>query len=238
MKKVCITGTNLLLPIITRDDILNHAEELVKDPFINECYEGLDIIEICSEVFKVVGSVCSRLHVPYPDITFTDTIACISIYDGSLTEKSAMTYLKKDHPELENDVIQIALKHLEPLYISGVIAHEIRHLYQNIYDPDINAEYAQSYTDSLRHPAEIDADAFAIWYLAGGAHISYEAAADIICPVEKEHDPEFFHKRIEAATKIPKELSDFEGSFESHNGSEKLTFFDKIKRFFRNLFAA
>ena len=81
----------------------------------------------------------------------------------------------------------------------GIFAHEIRHVYQKSNgERPANAKGYEALAD--KH--EIDADGFAICYIAYHAKISLAEAADIVCVNEKTASPKWFDARLKRATDI------------------------------------
>lgn len=191
MKEITIPNSGKVT-YYTSEDIANEPNEQVKE-FLNGIY---NLIKHMSEL----------LNIPCPYIGLSKAIILQNEYDGSISEMAAMSYHAEDYPELDNSIVQLSLNLFEPDYMTGVIAHELRHIYQKIYTPDLLTKYAQGYGESLYNPAEIDADAFGIWYLKTCPGGSYEKAASILCPEELINDPKAVQLRIEKAKKIADEL--------------------------------
>lgn len=150
-------------------------------------------------------TISKILNVTCPDLSIAKSIRQRNEYTGQLSDMCAMLFTPADVPELTNNVIQLSLEHLEPLALSGIIAHEIRHIWQYKYKPELNTVRAQGYTDSLNHPAEIDADAFAICLLALNG-IPLEEAGEVVCPEEKKINLTAYKLRIDKAKEMMKEI--------------------------------
>lgn len=211
MREITLSdGTNLLL--LAKRDLGLEPEE----------YR-----EYFREIFSVLDSLAYNLDVQCPDISIAETITQINDKTGQISIMDAMTYHTADFPELENNILQFR----DPgdgIHLTGILAHEMRHLYQQKYTPEIFSNgYAQGYNESLFDASEIDADGFAIFHLVKGAGITYEKAAGIVCPYEKKHDPKAFFYRIEKAKEISVEI---EEKFALRK-KQKKTFFEKVTAF-------
>lgn len=150
-------------------------------------------------LFQIAESISNFLQVPCPDIALTDKWLLVPNIFGD-TILSAYSYHPEDLPNLKNSIILFSKCGLDSTaYTIGVMAHEIRHIWQKKYLPELVKKHAQGYTASLSNLAEIDADGFGIWYLSVKQDISYEEAASILCPTEKKYNPKEYTSRIEKA---------------------------------------
>lgn len=189
MKKVIIAGNNIAFA--SKDDLL--TGNLTSD-FV--------------ETFRIADHISQRLNIPCPDIAIRDKIirpdpstGCIAVLDG-------MHYSPTQIPELNNSLIILSTDCHSGLQYTGTVAHEIRHVWQDIHAPEINKKPAVTYGESLLHPAEIDADGYAIWYISS-SKLSIEDAAALLCPDEKAHHPDAYLLRIKKAHEM-KALTDTE----------------------------
>lgn len=159
-----------------------------------------------SRLFGILDSISDILKIEVPDLAITNTLTAIRPSDGSPYEMSAMVFHPEDIKELSNNLIVLSRKCAKLFYTTGVLAHELRHIYQKKYNPSIVETYAQGYIESLEDEAEIDADAFGIWYLAHTYKISLHKAGSILCPKEKLCNPDSYSHRIERAKEIILEM--------------------------------
>ena len=153
-------------PIIRQEQEYRFESMEVRQKMMKKMMSFLRQVDIKCKTVYIEKKHISILNVTCPDLSIAKSIRQRNEYTGQLSDMCAMLFTPADLPELTNNVIQLSLEHLEPLALSGIIAHEIRHIWQYKYKPELNTVRAQGYTDSLNHPAEIDADAFAICLLA------------------------------------------------------------------------
>lgn len=169
--------------------------------------EGTEIQRyVCEHAENLSAILC----VTCPDFIFFKKI----IQPGSDTEMSAFTYHKEDYPDLDNSVLLFAESLFEPIYTTGVIAHEMFHIYQK-NEGFLSDAYAEGYFESLNNTAEIEADAFAICYMSNVLNLSHKKSASILCPAEKKYNPDAYWKRLNRAKKISNKFSFDRGSVES-----------------------
>lgn len=161
------------------------------------------------EIFDTLERLSTLLNVECPDLSVIGSIHLRNEYTGSISEMCAMLYTPADIPELNNNVIMLSSQHVELLELVGIISHEMRHIWQYKYQPEINKIHAQGYEDSLYHLAEIDADGFAIAILVLNG-ISMDKAGGVVCPEEKKRDKKAYMMRIDKANELIKELKDRE----------------------------
>ena len=159
-----------------------------------------------SRLFGILDSISNILKIEVPDLAVTNSLTMKSTKNGSLHEMSAMVFHPEDIKELSNNLIVLSRKCAKLFYTTGVLAHELRHIYQKKYNPSVVETYAQGYIESLEDEAEIDADAFGIWYLAHTYKISLHKAGSILCPKEKLCNPDSYSNRIERAKEIILEM--------------------------------
>lgn len=192
-----------------------------------------EVIEQTEEdsIFRFVVNVCTLLNTDVPNIAIGNIMPSINPDTGEVSEQMAKTWTLEDLPSLDKPLIYIGVKYpngkpLEDnILLAGVIAHEIRHLWQKKYHASEYAEIAKGFTDSLYNPAEIDADAFAIAYVAHGSDM--EKVGQHICKNEYEKYPCAFDDRLKKANEI---IADMKRSAES---KRKTSIGERILSFFR-----
>lgn len=213
MRKVKIPNVGIV-EYMTKEDVVNDISDPDREAFL--------------QIFSRMENISKMLNVTCPDLSIAQSIRQRNEYTGQLSDMCAMLFTPADAPQLTNNLIQLSLEHFEHLELSGIIAHEIRHIWQYEYKPELNAVRAQGYTDSLNHPAEIDADGFAICLLALNG-IPLEQAGEVVCPEEKKRDPAAYQLRINKAKEIMAEIE----SQDSNSRNSIFSFFKQIiKRFF------
>ena len=182
--------------------------------------------------FKVAESISNQLKIQFPDIGFKEQIV-FPDDTGGVNVLGAWLYSHVDVPSLKNNLIIMSLEDFEEKQFTGTLAHEMRHIWQYTYHPEMNAKPAKGFEESLIHPAEIDADGYAIWYISENPDMSIEKAAGIMCPAEKENHPKEYMCRIEKAKEI-KEYYD-EQSARKNAGREQKgkSFLNSIMHFFK-----
>lgn len=162
-------------------------------------------------LFGFVAVVCAGLNLDIPNIALGNIMLSLNPDTGELSERLATTWSPNDCPALDKPLIYLGLIYPNgrPLNIdvilSGVVSHEIRHIWQQKYHADDYRETAKGFTDSLYNPSEIDADAFAIVCVSRG--VDMEKIGQHICKSEYERYPDAFALRIDRAKKI---LSDMQ----------------------------
>lgn len=180
------------------------------------------------QIFHKMETISKMLNVTCPDLSIATSIRRCNEYTGELSDMCAIVFTPDDSSELTNNVLQLSLEHMNPLELDGILAHEIRHIWQNKYKPELNKVHAQGYTDSLNHPAEIDADGFAICLLLL-LEIPLEQAGETVCPDEKKRDPAAYMLRINKAKEIMTEI-------ECQNANGRISIFSFFKQIFKRLF--
>lgn len=203
-----------LLYYMNKEDAINDTSDPNREAYL--------------EIFSKMETIAKILNVTCPDLSIAKSIRQRNEYTGQLSDMCAMLFTPADVPGLTNNVIQLSLEHLEPLALSGIIAHEIRHIWQYKYKPELNTVRAQGYTDSLNHPAEIDADAFAICLLALNG-IPLDKAGEVLCPEEKKINFTAYKLRIDKAKEMMKEI-------ESQNVKHKSNIFSFFKQLSKSIF--
>ena len=154
-----------------------------------------------SKLFLVADDICESLDISCPDIATTNTLVTAA-EDGTLVENTAMLFSNKKHSHLDKPIMLIATARNDKYLMLGSIAHELRHQWQEENRPELSDHYAYG-MDTLYDEAEIDADSFAIRYIAINAfNDDYEEAAKHVCPFEKELCEDAYNLRIERAKQL------------------------------------
>lgn len=177
-------------------------------------------------VFTVTEFMCKQLKIPCPDIAIVYKLNCIDYKANEYL--GAYLYTTQDIPALKNNLIlfNVSSPGENDFRLTGTFAHEMRHIWQYKYHPTMNTSHANGFMESLTHPGEIDADGYAIYYLAKATGISMNDAADIMCPEERKNYPEAYTKRLEKA----KEIACLLATDSCHSERKKMSFFEKIKK--------
>lgn len=162
----------------------------IKDPLTNEVYAATEYI-------------CSLLDVKCPYLKVIDMpMISHNPATGQDTVIGAITYKPTDCKKLDNNLVVITSAGINNELFNGILAHEIRHIWQAKYKPEILEKDAADFGESLMHPAEIDADGFGIWFMATTHNMNLKKAASMLCPEEKKHFPKAFFYREDAAQQI------------------------------------
>lgn len=187
------------------------------------------------KLYEIGEHISALLQVRCPDIAITNKITEFNEHNGSVSVMLGKHYNPTDIPELENDLILVALPDWQVNErVVGVLAHEIRHIYQDQFEPNIKETLAQGYSESLYNTAEIDADGFGIWYLTRFANMHIDIAASKLCPKEKKYDIKAYQKRIEAAKEITAEFAIKEEDIVATKNKKKSSLMLKLKDYFKN----
>ncbi len=184
---VTYEGTKIDLYFYTPEDV----------PNIHPKYK-----EIYKSLFTYVEALAKELDVECPALSIRQSIILMDPKTKLLSKQAAFSYSKHQYPNLERTVILLAFDDMgdSDIYLKGVLAHELRHMWQDKNKPEIRVKNASGYWESLTDEAEIDADAYAINFIASNFLAwDFENAADILCPYEKEHNPEAYTQRLERA---------------------------------------
>lgn len=212
MNKIIINGTEI--------------SYLAKD----EAYTCQDVDDrrLLKDSFLIVEPICKQLEIPCPDIGISSNLLILD-GKGNISEQYARMYTPADSPALKSNVVIVSRKISKYAELIGVLAHEMRHVWQFAYHPEINKIPANGFIESLVHPAEIDADGYAIWYTSEFCGIDIEEAASIICPEEKEFYYKNYFQRISKANEIKTYFS------KNYNCQDKTSssFMSKIKQILR-----
>ena len=188
--------------------------------------------DLLLKLYEIGEHISTLLQVRCPDITIANMITELNEHDGSLSIMLGKHYSPADIPELENDLILLALPSWQlSERVIGVLAHEIRHIFQDQFDSRIKETLAQGYRESLYNPAEIDADGFAIWYLYKFYGMHIEKAGSLLCPKEKKYEIKAYIKRIDSAKEFEAEFLKKEEEYRvsiDHENSNILSFFKRL----------
>lgn len=180
--------------IINGQEIVYYTQEELSEV-------DLDDRKLYEKTYEIANSISNQLKIdcPYIGIVFAPIIRNQTVLD-------AVTYTPNEcvMPPLKNSltIISILPNAFDETRLCGTLAHELRHIWQYTYSPAINTNHAIGFGDSLMHPAEIDADGYAIWYLSEFQNMYFEKAAGIICHKEKKYFPKAYMHRIEKAKEI------------------------------------
>lgn len=119
-------------------------------------------------IYKEAEIICKCLNVKCPNIGFF-----YECYLPQQINKSVLAalYSKNENSILVDDLIVFFQKFSHKKTI-GLLAHEIRHKWQNEYKPKMAEKPAENFQQTLTNQAEIDADAYAIYYLSTCFNIS------------------------------------------------------------------
>lgn len=178
--------------------------------------------------YAIADTISTLLQIQCPDIGFVNTIYTKDDM-GMVSVMGAKMFTPADIPSLENNLIIMSRKFCDWITFSGILAHEMRHIWQHTYHPEMINKPAKGFGESLMNPAEIDADGYAIRYISERYNMYIEKAASIMCPEEKKHYPKAFMYRIEKA-------KEFTTNFEAPHITatpKRTSFWKKIKQLFR-----
>ena len=192
--------------------------------------------DLYEETYKIAEFMSNQLKIKCPSIGFSDTIRARDDM-GRISVEGAMMYTPKDVPTLTETLILMSLEDFNIMQFSGTLAHEMRHIWQDTYHPEMNENHARGFGESLMHPAEIDADGYAIWYISEAPNMYIDKAAGIMCPEEKKHYPKPYLYRIEKAKEIKaffdEERQKTAAEHEAPQEQKKASVFDKLRNIFK-----
>lgn len=157
--------------------------------------------QLYEETYMIAEYMCNQLEIQCPYIGFSEHILTLDEM-GRISVNGAKMYTPKDVPSLKNNLILMSLEDFDYIQFTGTLAHEIRHIWQDKYHPEMNEIRARGFGESLMHPAEIDSDGYAIWYISETPGMYIDKAASIICPEEKNSHPKAYMYRVEKAKEI------------------------------------
>lgn len=150
--------------------------------------------ELQKQVSNILEPMCEELNLQKPDISVEDKIPYTDIKKGKIIYIPAMTYLKELIPGLSNNQIVVA-KEYDLLRLTGIIAHEVRHIWQSENRTLMCHNPIYSIGQTLNDPAETDADAYAVYFLMIHYGISFENAAKVVFPHIDPHTEEYANRR-------------------------------------------
>lgn len=164
----------------------NKKSDLGLDPFIKKS-------------FRMAGYMAAELGVKVPYLRIKpEYLMRENELDGSLTQEVAHTYFPNNENNLKNALV-ILSSVVDDWVFNGSFAHEMRHLWQKKYHPEKCEFWANGFQEALIDPLEIDADAYAIYYLAKHMGLPVEEVAEHICPNEKKCYRPAYDFRVEKA---------------------------------------
>lgn len=156
--------------------------------------------------YKVAKTISNDLKIKCPDIGLH--YGQMQLPDG--TELGGFLIRANDRILSPNkDLALISMENCKEneKCIVGVLAHELRHTWQNTYNYDLSKDVAVGFYKSLDNSAEIDADGYAILYLSHAYNMTLEDAASIICPTENAEYLNAYRIRLSRAKEIQAEKS-------------------------------
>lgn len=219
MQKLLIEGNEIIY--FKRDELLDADLGADKD-----LYE---------ETYRLAELMSKQLKIKCPNIGLINEIRRRDDM-GRLSVEGAVMYTPKDVPALKNNLIMMSLEDFDNLQYIGTLAHEMRHIWQDKYHPEMNKNHAKGFGESLTHPAEIDADGYAIWYISEAPEMYIDKAAGIMCPEEKKHHPKEYMYRIEKAKEIQaffeEQRKKMAAEIEASKKQKSASILDKIKNIF------
>ncbi len=151
-------------------------------------------------IYDLISGLCHGLKINEPDLTIAD-------YDSPLLRPGmwAQVLHRQDYRQLKRSLLIINRVIIDcPELLTGVIMHELTHIHQMEYTPDIFAigEYGHIYAygkDVYTNPAEIDADAMGICVMSLITGYDIEDCAATLCPDERREAPEAYDIRVQYA---------------------------------------
>ncbi len=213
--------------IIGGDEISYAKEKDLPDPELNP-----NMNEFYKYVFTVSSDICSQLEIPTPDIALYRCLRRKYKPDNII---GGFCYTPDDDPNLETPMLLISYEIENIAIILGIIAHEHRHIWQYYHAKNLNAHHANGFDESTEHPAEIDADGYAIYFVSNYYGISMDEAANFICPEEKKKYPAAYSSRLAKAHEL-KSFFDFQKlQSSSLKNVKKNEIFEKLKHLISTL---
>ncbi len=151
-------------------------------------------------IYDLISGLCYGLKINEPDLTIAD-------YDLPLLRPGmwAQVLHKQDYKQLKRSLLIINREIVDYHEILvGVITHELMHMHQMEYTPDIFAigEYGHIYAygkDVYTNPAEIDADAMGICIMSLITGYDIEDCAAALCPDERKKAEKEYKIRLKYA---------------------------------------
>lgn len=185
------------------------------------------------KIYNIAELISLELEIKCPDIFITT---------GALQARTG-NFLQGYLPNVENcslfekRIVLLSTLNINENELIAVLAHEMRHIWQQEYKKLDNAnEKVSGGENILNNKAEIDADGYSIYYLSSRLKISIEEAANIACKYEKQVSLKWYKIRIEKAKEIKnyysKNLVNKKIEMVENNNSEppkKLSLKEKIR---------
>ena len=168
----------------------------------HQSFEEHDINNDLKIYSLIFDDLVSLLNVDYPDLALWGTRF---IPQRDMRISSAISITPEDDKNIDHNLLLVGNIEDNLIYLTGVIAHEMRHFWQKRHYLkkffNESNDYGSS-TNFMEDAAEIDADAFGFIYMAKKFNISIEEAAEILCPYEKTNNNSAYQKRINLAHKL------------------------------------
>lgn len=163
-------------------------------------YRPDELAQVDPDTYHHMMHICDQLDIQMPDIAYCPDIIIVSTTLG-YSCGLGYTFSPVDFPQLQNNLITI--KDIDNGYLFyGTLAHELRHIWQRECTPNLLKKPANGFLESLVHPAEIDADGYAIYYLHDQGGINMDQAGKIMCQEEQKHYQKAYQMRLFKAAKI------------------------------------
>lgn len=160
--------------------------------------------DLYQKTYDNADKISKELNIECPDIGLINQIRAIHPTTKLVSVQGAQMFTPDDSADLDTNLIMMSYEDFDPLRFEGTLAHEMRHIWQRQYQPNLLNNKSIGFGESLSNPAEIDADAYAFNYLSKKHKISLEEAAAIICPEEKAHYKDAYYKRLNRAYDLQK----------------------------------
>lgn len=183
-------------------------------------------------LYEWARPICKALEIECPIITWTASITQQNDITGVQTNNAGMSFHKEDIPDIPDSLIIISFESRDFYLLNATLAHELRHVWQHKQPNYKKRIHAQGIRESAKDPEEIDADAFAIWFISTSDKYNIESAAEFFCSNEKMLYPEYFEERINRAHEIKKNI---ENKYSNDNSKQKKRFFNSLLAKIKNL---
>ncbi len=176
-------------------------------------------------LYKWARPICNALEIKCPLLTWQASITHMNDKTGEITKLSGMSYHKEDISNIPETLVMISMEERNFYYLNATLAHELRHVWQHKQPGYTKRIHAQGIEESAKDPEEIDADAFAIWFISTSDEYTIESAAEFFCSNEKMLFPKYFDARIQRAYEIKAEI---DRKFPHGNSKNKKSFIKKL----------
>ena len=185
MKQAVIEGFSWKVNFYTKEEIDSIEDEETK--------------ETTKVFYELSHEICRTLSIEEePHLAFLNELTSIDPATFAMTRLQGMR-ITPDKTNLDKDIILLVYHEATYNKLAGTLAHELRHMWQNENNEKIQRTKAIG-IDALYDEAEIDADAFAIYYMASRYFdFNYRECADIICSFEKKTDKKAYEIRLKRA---------------------------------------